>query len=62
MKSEDISSKYEMTIIMEGEGTLQLFNNYFKIIPSYINVDGYDVQANGIFIYNLHKMNIILLQ
>ena len=50
----DISSKYEMTILMGGEGTIELFNSYyFKIIPSYINVDDRDVEVNGSYLYNL---------
>ena len=51
----DISSRYEITILMSGQGKLQLFNSNFQQIPSYINVDEKEVEVNGTFVYNLKQ-------
>ena len=52
---DDVSSRYEMTIIMSGQGTLKLFNDIFQIIPSYIKVNEEEIKVNGSYLYDLKE-------
>ena len=51
----DISSRYEITILLGGQGTMKIFNDNFKIIQSYISVDETEVEVKGNYVYNLKQ-------
>ena len=49
----DISSKYEITLIISGSGSLKILNSNFPIMPSFIEVDSDEKEANTNIISNL---------
>ena len=52
-EGEDISSKYEVTIVIGGKDNITILNNDFKIWPSFLDVNGDIVPPSNNSVYNL---------